>query len=480
MIDLIALAAIGATYYVDPVKGSDANLGTSPQNPWKSLSRVSRTHFDPGDTVLLASGALFNGSLDISTGGTSDRPVVFRSEGAPATIVSPNESAIVVRAGGIEIRNLTLRGGAKGPKKGQEGLRLSAPAASRAVHIRIESLDIAEFGDCGISIEGAPNNSNGFDDVRISKVHIHGNFGTGLTSWDTVAPKNAGYAHHGFLIRDCEVSDNLGGNGIILGGVEGATVEFCRTARNHGVTGALGMWAWCAKDVTFRYCIANGTRGKNDSGGFDLDGGCRGCIIEHCLSFDNDGPGYMHCDYPSAPRTERNKFLSSVSIDDGRAGHGKPLAFGFVVWGSGLYDCAIEGNLAVVTKPDPSRGLGGVLFAVFIRDTNVPITSQKLQNAVFRNNTVNVSAEGVAFYRNDFPAENPADVKLFGDTYRSTTATPFVEGAQPHSYATVKQWSEATGNEPSVHTSRRRKIEINGYMDLEPRDLPRFFKRLGL
>ena len=52
----------GTTYYVDANNGNDANSGTSPEQAWKSLTKVTATTFQPGDEILLKSGCAGTGS----------------------------------------------------------------------------------------------------------------------------------------------------------------------------------------------------------------------------------------------------------------------------------------------------------------------------------------------------------------------------------------------------------------------------------
>lgn len=313
----------------------------------------------------------------------------------------------------------------------------------------------------------------GFDDVRIDRATVHGNYDTGIETDDGVAYLAKGYAHRNLVISDCDVSDNFGGNGIIVSGVDGGTVEFCRAAGNHGSGGALGMWTWCARNVTFRYCIANGTRGKSDSGGYDLDGGSVNCAMEHCMSYDNDGPGYMHCDYPQAPRTEKNAFRDSVSVNDGR--RGGPTGFGFVVWGSGLYDCTIERDLAVLTEAGDSSHDTGLLFASFIRTDSEPLSAQRLEGGVFRDNTVDIATSGAAFVNNNFPAAQHADLTFRGNEYRSSMTAGFVVG--PKRFPTTAEWRTSTGD--TVASQARTWPPIGDYRALRPRDLPAWFRKLG-
>ena len=54
--------ATGTSYYVDSQAGSDANSGTSSSAPWRSLTKVDATTFQPGDRILLADGSEWSGT----------------------------------------------------------------------------------------------------------------------------------------------------------------------------------------------------------------------------------------------------------------------------------------------------------------------------------------------------------------------------------------------------------------------------------
>lgn len=470
----ILLLAASRTLYLSPT-GNDEADGLSSAHAWRTLARLSHETLKPGDRVLLAGGKIFEGSLVLASGGTAADPVIVTSVGEPAIIVSKDAPAVTVKTGGIEVRSLDLRGGASAKKKDHVGLLLSAPSDKRTPYVRVDGVEVSGFGDSGISITAAKDSLNGFDDLRISRASVHGNYGTGIISADSVSYLEKGYAHRGLVLSDCDVSNNLDGNGIILNGVDDATVEYCQTTGNRSDGGALGMWAWCAKNVKFRYCIANGTRGSGDGGGYDLDGGTVSCVVEHCLSYDNAGPGYMHCDYPSAPRTHHNVIRNSVSIDDGRKAKGEPFGFGYVVWGSGLYDCSVEKNLAVLTKPDPQNRENGGLFATFIRDDKVTIDKQRLERALFKENVVEVAATGASFVRSNFPPEVTCDVSFRGNDYRSNLNVPFVQGKTK--IASVADWRTATKDEKP--TKAKGASELGDYARLKPRDLPGFFQGLG-
>jgi lysophospholipase L1-like esterase len=467
------------TFFLDP-KGDDANTGTSPAHSWKSLSRVSREPLAPGDNIVLSSGATFEGSLTLSDEDTGrpDLPIVIRSEGKPATILSTKDSAITAYRGGIEIRNLNLKGGALIARNHHEGITLFARGAEEQRHVRIDHVDISGFGGDGIAIRAEKGGKFGFDDVEISNVKAHGNFGTGINSDDGISADNHGYAHSNFRIIGCDVSGNFSGSGIILSGVDRALVEFCRSSGNIGTGGGVGMWAWCAKDVVFRYCISSGTRTHNggDGGGFDLDGGCVDCVVEHCLSFDNDGPGYMHCDYPTAPKTMRNSIRDSISVDDGRKPRGDSLGFGFVSWGSGLDYCTIERNLAFVNRSDPLKREDGVFFVSYITGSKAAADVLHVTHCLVKGNVAVVDAPGIAFLRDDLPFSGLKDVLFEDNAFISPEQAPFLVNRQR--YDTLNSWKKATGEEQNDLTEVTSPSQrIRGYQSVQPTDLPKFFRR---
>ena len=56
---LSGMLASATTYYVDSLRGDDANRGTREARPWKTLERVGRAEFQPGDRILLRSGCVW-------------------------------------------------------------------------------------------------------------------------------------------------------------------------------------------------------------------------------------------------------------------------------------------------------------------------------------------------------------------------------------------------------------------------------------
>jgi hypothetical protein len=91
IVNALALAATGiiataggvepvGKYYVNSLTGSDENTG-SLDRPWKSLAKVSRREFVPGETIHFARGTSYSGCLEISCAGEPNRPIILTSYG---------------------------------------------------------------------------------------------------------------------------------------------------------------------------------------------------------------------------------------------------------------------------------------------------------------------------------------------------------------------------------------------------------------
>ena len=86
-----AEAASGTTYYVDSKKGKDSNAGTSESEAFQTLDKVNELDLNPGDTILLKKGSVFEDQalkftkedsgtaeapVKVSTYGEGDRPQI--------------------------------------------------------------------------------------------------------------------------------------------------------------------------------------------------------------------------------------------------------------------------------------------------------------------------------------------------------------------------------------------------------------------
>lgn len=68
------------TYYVSN-DGDDNNSGLSEDEPWKTISKVSSTKYNPGDAILFRRGDVWYEALVIRSSGTKEDPIIYGNYG---------------------------------------------------------------------------------------------------------------------------------------------------------------------------------------------------------------------------------------------------------------------------------------------------------------------------------------------------------------------------------------------------------------
>ena len=76
--------APGTTYYVSSSLGNDGNNGTTTSTAWKTMAKVNGQTFQPGDSILLKRGDVWNESLTPGSSGTAGNPIAFDAYGTGA------------------------------------------------------------------------------------------------------------------------------------------------------------------------------------------------------------------------------------------------------------------------------------------------------------------------------------------------------------------------------------------------------------
>ncbi len=328
-----------ADYYLS-ARGNDADAGTQ-QRPWKSLARANRQEFRPGDRLLLEGGSTFAGPLELSArdSGAAGQPLIITSYGQGRATVDGGTGRAISAVGcrNVAFRNLALRGAGRKGGSTESGLYVADGS-----DVEVDGLDVAGFRKSGVEIEG-------LDRARILRVHAHENGFAGISA--------GGHPSHDLYIGyslaennpgDPTVRDNHSGNGIVVGYVHGAVIEYCE-ARYNGWdmvwngNGPVGIWTYQADHVTIQFCVSHHNRSTaEDGGGFDLDGGATNAVVQYNYSHDNFGTGYLICQYDGAGEFANNVVRYNISQDDGLMAHNS----GIFVWvgGAGMKSTVVYNN----------------------------------------------------------------------------------------------------------------------------------------
>jgi hypothetical protein len=296
-------------YYVDQTAGDNANSGTSPEHPWRTLNKVNATTFAPGDRILFKSGETWTGQLWPKGSGNENRPIVIDKYGGEAKPVinaaGQAEDAVLLRNQEYwEINNLELTNTGDKPAV-RRGVRVDADNCGDLHHIYLRSLTIHDVngvdsdkvnGGLHYTSEGDIKPSR-FVDLRIENNHIYHVDRSGIFGWSSHWVRSKWYPSLGVIIRGNRL-DDIGGDGIVVVATDGALLD--RNVVGHANQRSEGydvaIWAWSADNTTIQYNEAFATRGQRDGEGFDSDWNSRNTIIQYNYSHDNDGGFLLICD----------------------------------------------------------------------------------------------------------------------------------------------------------------------------------------
>lgn len=312
-----------------------------------ALDTFDSVKLQPGDRVLLQGGATYRGTLRLGAedSGTAAKRIIVESYGTGrATIDAGNGFGVLVDgASFVTVRNLNLRGSGRKSGNTASGLLLAHGANLEADHI-----DVAGFRKAGIEM-------NGVTKARLTNIHAHQNGGSGILSGgDRSRDIYVGYSLTENNPGDPTVRENHSGNGIVLGHVQGATIEYCE-ARYNGWdmpwtgNGPVGIWTYESDRVVIQFNVAHHNRSTaQDGGGFDLDGGATNALVQYNYSHDNYGCGYLICQYAGGGRFADNVVRYNISQDDGLKDHDA----GIFVWvgGAEMKSTLVHNNTIFNTK----------------------------------------------------------------------------------------------------------------------------------
>ena len=297
-----------SAYYVDAVKGNDANSGTSPDAPWQTLNKINATTFQPGDAILLKAGSAWDGQLWPKGSGVAGRSIRIGKYGeGTKPLVRGNgvvEDAVLLKNQEYwEIEDLEVTNSGI-TKAARRGVHLAVDNFGEAHHLVVRRFTIHEVSgrddrkDNGgvIYTCAGERKPSRFVDLVIEDNEIYHTDRNGISGWAQNWQRSKWYPSLGVVVRGNKLRD-IGGDGIMVVETDGALIEKNIVAyanqRSEGYN--VAIWVWSTDNSIIQFNEAYGTKGQRDGEGFDSDWNGRHTLIQYNYSHDNEGGFLLIC-----------------------------------------------------------------------------------------------------------------------------------------------------------------------------------------
>jgi len=446
---LVAAASVHATTYYISISGNDSNAGTSPgSGAWLTTSKVNGRSFVAGDQILFEGGKTFGGGLGFGSDdvGNAANPIVVSSYGTGrATINAGSGTGITLyNTSGFSISELYLVGAwSANSQTGNSGngvlLYQDRVGNVKLNYVRLNHIAIMGFKDNGMMLGAWPadGTKSGWADVQITDCEVHDNGDCGISSYGYFSGTATTYANSNIVVSGCTVYSNRGvqntgansGNGIVLGDVNGATIDRCLVYSNGDLNnapyeGPVGIWTYDSNAVLMQRNESHSNRtgiSSADGGGFDLDGGVTNSIIQYNYSHNNEGAGFLVHQYGDArPHLENNIVRYNISENDGRKGNYAGI---WINGGSETQNNQLYHN-TIFTSPAAGGGMPSA-FANYGVGTGNTVRNNILQTSggVLLINSLTTNPSNLLFQGNDYWPSGSAFAIKWGSTTYSSLAT---------------------------------------------------------
>jgi len=427
----------GTTYYIDCLQGSDSADARSPSTSWRTLARVSRQVFRPGDSVLLKRGTTCSGILWPKGSGAAGSTIKLGAWGdgpLPRIQSGPDQEAALklFNQEYWDVDSLELIGGQPHGffVSGDQGVLHHIHVMNVVVHDVTGEVKAKEGGLLVISPGKVEQR---FDDVLVDGVTAYGTSqwaGILVGGGDFGYPPESTYATN-VIVRNSIVHD-VQGDGIILFRIKNGLIENS-VSWNTGMqeTQTIGtpnaIWTWMCHNCMVRRneAFLSDSPGV-DGGAFDIDYGNSDNAIED--NFGHDTQGYCVAVFGAGWTTRNSVVRNNVCLNNGRsprlARHQGALFLW--TWNNGkLGGLRVENN-EIIWNPavDAPAVINGATFE---------------GSGSFENNVIRSSAPSII-------ASN-ASLKLDGNTYEyAGTGSPMWQYAA-RAYTSFEEYQAESGQD---------------------------------
>ena len=314
---IVALPAMGTTYYVDSVAGNDANGGTADNGAWQSLSKINATTFSPGDLLLLKCGGSWTNTLNPKGSGANGSPIILSSYGTnpalPLINGNGNADAVVLTNQQYwEINNLEVINPGSGTATERRGIHLCAANFGAVNHLYVSNCLVH-------NVCGRVDTSNG--DTTAKR--------TGGIVFEVISDASANTWFNDVIIQNCTIT-SVTNQGIVACGNRSGGSDYPGTSvwnsrhcsnliiRNNVISDI------CKNAMSIRYadesCLVEHNLMHDTANGTDgniiCTYGCRGTVFQFNEGYHNNGNVRDGSLYDADLRSQNVIFQYSYSHDN--------------------------------------------------------------------------------------------------------------------------------------------------------------------
>lgn len=333
--------SFGDQFYVDATSGSDDNSGLSANQPWKTLKKAGERMYQPGDKLLLKRGEVFEGSLEFTGEGRSDKPIFIDAYGngsKPHIKGVGNKYAVhVYNSSYVTIQNLEITNYSEAPVTGEHsGIKVECNEYGESKGIKLNNLYIHDVNGqmvkgngrgcgCGIFLwNGGTSTKSRFVDMIIENCHLKNCTRDGIiwAGGRYINHEKNWYPNLNTIVRN-NLLEEIAGDAIVPVGCDGTLIEYNVVRDWLGTlkeTASAGIWPWSSDNTTIQFNDVSGFLSDSDGQAFDADYNCKNTVIQYNYSHDNEGGFVLLCDDSSQDYSVGMldaKIRYNVSINDG-------------------------------------------------------------------------------------------------------------------------------------------------------------------
>lgn len=330
---------IGTNFFVDSLNGDDSNSGTLEDRAWKSLYKVNKHVFKPGDHLFFRAGTSYEGQLKPQGSGKKGAPVILDAygNGAKPVIngwgVNP-ETILLYNLEYWTVRNIEITNHGSSREARRTGVRVHINNFGTAHDIQLKNLYIHDVNGSLVKSEGGGSAivcqnrgrqmKSRFDGLLIEDCHLERCERNGI-NFSGNNRRDEWFPNLNVVIRH-NLLEKIPGDGIVPIACDGALVEYNLMRDCPRILpaseAAAGIWPWSCDNTIVQFNEVSDHKAPTDAQGFDSDWNCRNTLIQYNYSHDNDGGFLLVCgpgnvDMPMNIGTNGTVARYNISVNDG-------------------------------------------------------------------------------------------------------------------------------------------------------------------